>query len=103
MTSAESLPPEAIALPDAPTDGITALSYLHPTTTGGSAASSSSSSSLLVSTSFDGCVRIHNTQERKVVLSQTMESGPILSLATPTTSSRARQHFSVEDLVCLEK
>ncbi|CAB9502639.1 Mitotic checkpoint protein BUB3 [Seminavis robusta] len=64
-------PPEAVSLPSPPTDGITALSYLPGQPT------------LLASTSFDGAVRIHDTNERKFVLSQTMESGPLLSLATP--------------------
>jgi len=67
------VPPEAISLPDAPTDGITALSYLPDP----------ESASLLASTSFDGAVRLHDTRttKRKLVLS--MESGPLLSLATP--------------------
>jgi WD40 repeat protein len=66
-------PPEAVSLPDPPTDGITALKYLP----------SAEFSSLLASTSFDGAVRIHDTKEKKCVLSQAMESGPLLSLATP--------------------
>jgi WD40 repeat protein len=64
-------PPEAYSLPNPPTDGITALSYLPDQT------------SLLASTSFDGAVRIHDTAERTLKTSQTMESGPLLSLATP--------------------
>lgn len=64
-------PPEAISLPDPPTDGVTDLRYLPDST------------ALLASTSFDGAVRIHDTKERRLVLSQTMESGPLLSLATP--------------------
>lgn len=64
-------PPEAISLPDPPTDGITALCFLP------------GSPSRLASTSFDGAVRIHDTKEKKCVLSHTMESGPLLSLATP--------------------
>ena len=69
-------PPEAVSLPDPPTDGITALKYL-PTN------NNESSTSRLASTSFDGAVRIHDTQERKCMLSHAMESGPLLSLAMP--------------------
>ena len=76
MTSEALVPPEALALPDPPTDGITALSYLPNT-------NAASNKSLLASTSFDGSVRIHDTHDRKLVLQQSMESGPLLSLATP--------------------
>jgi cell cycle arrest protein BUB3 len=69
-------PPEAKQLPDSPNDGVTALSYLpNPST------------SLLAATSWDGTLRIYDTatkdHDATLQLSQTMESGPLLSLATP--------------------
>ena len=67
-------PPEARALPDPPTDGITQLSYLPAT---------SSNASLLTSSSWDGSIRIHDTSALSHVCSHSMESGPLLSLATP--------------------
>lgn len=67
--------PESISLPDAPSDGITQLSYLP------------SNSSLLASTSWDGSLRIHNTSSKTLVTNQALASGPILSLATPSNSS----------------
>mmetsp|Transcript_17760 Transcript_17760/g.32132 ORF Transcript_17760/g.32132 Transcript_17760/m.32132 type:complete len:348 (-) Transcript_17760:230-1273(-) len=66
-------PPEARSLPDPPTDGITSLSYLP----------SKESLSLLASTSWDGALRVHDTSAMSRVLSQTMDAGPLLSLATP--------------------
>eukprot|EP00560_Eucampia_antarctica_P003754 CAMPEP_0197832596 /NCGR_PEP_ID=MMETSP1437-20131217/15296_1 /TAXON_ID=49252 ORGANISM="Eucampia antarctica, Strain CCMP1452" /NCGR_SAMPLE_ID=MMETSP1437 /ASSEMBLY_ACC=CAM_ASM_001096 /LENGTH=352 /DNA_ID=CAMNT_0043436041 /DNA_START=40 /DNA_END=1098 /DNA_ORIENTATION=+ len=65
--------PEAIALPDPPTDGVTSLSFLPPDI----------SDSLLVSSSWDGSVRIHDVASMKLVACQAMESGSLLSLATP--------------------
>lgn len=79
-------PPEAVSLPDPPTDGITQLSYLPVIASTDSVANNdnnNNSNSLLASTSFDGAVRIHDTKKRKCLLSQSMESGPLLSLATP--------------------
>lgn len=66
--------PEPVALPSPPTDGVTSLSYL---------ADQLSSESLLASTSWDGCLRIHDTSTMTHVASHNMESGPLLSLATP--------------------
>jgi len=66
MESSEPLP-EAKALPDAPTDGITALEYLG-------------NKSLLASTSWDGVLRVHDTLAQKLELSQAAEI-PLLSLA----------------------
>ena len=83
--------PEAKALPDPPTDGISALRYLPSRTTDGSIATTTSDddSSLLASTSWDGCVRLHDTNPDKwcLQLSHAMESGPLLSLATTRTSA----------------
>lgn len=66
MESREPLP-EAKALTDAPTDGITALEYLG-------------NKSLVASTSWDGVLRVHDTRAQKLELSQAMEI-PLLSLA----------------------
>lgn len=66
-------PPEARLLPSPPTDGITSLSY-H------------GSSSYLVSTSWDGSLRIHDTQDMTHVLTASMECGPLLSLAAAPAS-----------------
>jgi cell cycle arrest protein BUB3 len=63
--------PEAIALPDPPTDGITSLRYLL-----------GAPKSLLASTSWDGSVRVHDTAEQRRVFSHSMEIGPLLSLTT---------------------
>lgn len=69
LTSAE---PEL--LPEGPTDGITCLSYLP-----------NKEKSLLASTSWDGCLRIHETNlqngESKLQVQHSMESGPLFSLA----------------------
>jgi cell cycle arrest protein BUB3 len=64
-----ALPPEAVALDDPPTDGITCLQYLGR-------------QPLLVSTSWDGYVRVHDTSTRSRMLIQNMNSGPLLSLTT---------------------
>jgi WD40 repeat protein len=64
--------PEAKSLLDPPSDGVTALSYLPK-----------EACSHLASTSWDGAVRIHDTAQNTALLKQTMDSGPLLSLATP--------------------
>jgi len=66
-------PPEAIPLPDPPSDGVTGLAYLPP----------NPSPSLLASTSWDGCIRIHDTQSRTPKATKAMECGPLLSIAAP--------------------
>ena len=68
-------PPEAKPLPDPPTDGVTGLSFL--------------SNDLLASSSWDGSVRIHDVNSMKLMTCQAMESGPLLSLATPTNDDGA--------------
>ena len=71
--------PQPIALPDPPTDGITGLQYLG-------------TSNLLASSSWDGCLRIHDTGDihsngggtsnaAKMQVSQSHSVGPLLSLA----------------------
>ena len=64
-------PPEAKSL-SIFSDGISALSYLPK-----------QDASLLASTSWDGSVRLHDTVARSAVMTQTMDSGPLLSLAIP--------------------
>ena len=61
--------PEPWPVSEPPKDGITALSY--------------SSKTLLASTSWDGSVRLHDTVDLQCKLSHLLESGPLLSLATP--------------------
>uniref|UniRef100_A0A6U3TF74 Uncharacterized protein n=1 Tax=Ditylum brightwellii TaxID=49249 RepID=A0A6U3TF74_9STRA len=70
-------PPETRTLPNPPTDGITSLSYIPP----------GQSSSHLASTSWDGSLRIHDTSSLTHVMSQNLEAGPLLSLATPAGGS----------------
>lgn len=60
---------ESRSLPDPPTDGITQISYLGST-------------SLLASSSWDGTLKIHDTEESVLQVSQAMNIGPLLSLAT---------------------
>jgi len=71
-TMAQQPPPEAKPLPSPPTDGITALSFTPK-----------AQSNFLASTSWDGSLRLHDTSQMSSVLSQPMDSGPLLSLATP--------------------
>lgn len=73
LTMATQPPPEAKSLPEPPSDGITSLSYLP-----------SAPSHLLASTSWDGSVRVYNTDVKSAVLSHAMDSGPLLALATPS-------------------
>jgi cell cycle arrest protein BUB3 len=71
MESSAALP-EAIVVPDAPTDGITALAYLPHT-------------SLLAATSWDGSVRVYDTSTTAsphLERSHFLHAGPCLSLAT---------------------
>jgi len=72
-------------LPDPPTDGITALSYFTRRSAG------AAPSEYLASTSWDGCLRVHDTgisseegaeTDTKLLTKQNMDSGPLLSLAT---------------------
>ena len=68
--------PEPISLPSPPNDGITSLQYLG-----------SSSPSLLVSTSWDGALRIHSTIAKELMVTQTMDGGPLLCMAIPNDSA----------------
>ena len=70
--------PEPTSLPSPPNDGITSLQYLP---------SNSLSSSLLASTSWDGALRIHDTSAKNHVVTQTMDSGPLLCMAIGSTAS----------------
>jgi hypothetical protein len=83
--------PEAKALPDPPTDGISALRFLPSGTPDDTTTTTTvqDCSSLLASTSWDGCVRLHDTDPEKwcLQLSHAMESGPLLSLTTTRMSS----------------
>lgn len=73
-------PPEAKPLPDSPTDGVTSLSFL--------------SKDLLASSSWDGSVRIHDVNSMKLMTCQAMESGPLLSLATPRIEGDAGEVYT---------
>eukprot|EP00551_Chaetoceros_affinis_P006818 CAMPEP_0203678898 /NCGR_PEP_ID=MMETSP0090-20130426/33672_1 /ASSEMBLY_ACC=CAM_ASM_001088 /TAXON_ID=426623 /ORGANISM="Chaetoceros affinis, Strain CCMP159" /LENGTH=405 /DNA_ID=CAMNT_0050546341 /DNA_START=63 /DNA_END=1280 /DNA_ORIENTATION=- len=77
MSSQSSPPPEPIQLQSPPTDGITCLSYLPLNDD----SSSSSSSSLLACSSWDGTVRLYDTQSMMNVCTHSMDCGPVLSLA----------------------
>lgn len=66
--------PEPTSLPSPPKDGITSLQYLP-------------SSSLLASTSWDGALRIHDAVAKSHMVTQTMDSGPLLSMAIGGGSS----------------
>jgi WD40 repeat protein len=68
-------PPEPKPLPSPPKDGITSLLYLPQSS------SFSGFSSLLAASSWDGTVRVYDTQKMEHVCTQSMESGPVLSLA----------------------
>lgn len=75
-------PPEAKLL-DKFSDGISALQYLPE---------SSDGKKLLASTSWDGAIRVHDTSSERdagsrLLLTQNMESGPLLSLAVAAGSS----------------
>lgn len=62
------------ALPSPPSDGITCLSYLPDT-------DADNSSKLLACSSWDGTVRLYDTTALTNVCIQSMDSGPVLSLA----------------------
>ena len=70
--------PEPISLPSPPNDGITSLKYLG-----------SSSPSLLVSTSWDGALRIHDTVANELMVTQTMDCGPLLCMDVPNDDSNS--------------
>jgi len=63
-------PPEARLLPDCPTDGVSSLSYIRK------------APSLLAASSWDGTLRVYDTKTMTLQRSQTMDAGPLLSLAT---------------------
>mmetsp|Transcript_61418 Transcript_61418/g.73878 ORF Transcript_61418/g.73878 Transcript_61418/m.73878 type:complete len:370 (+) Transcript_61418:45-1154(+) len=71
--------PEARALSDPPTDGITSLCYLPQS-------SINPSLSLLACSSWDGCLRVYDTKTQANVVTHSMDSrsaAPLLSLAVP--------------------
>jgi len=69
--------PDMRSLPEPPTDGITALSYMGD-----------DQSRLLASSSWDGSVRIYDTSSLTNVCTQVMESGPLLGMATAASDSK---------------
>eukprot|EP00573_Skeletonema_grethae_P003458 CAMPEP_0201709168 /NCGR_PEP_ID=MMETSP0578-20130828/57955_1 /ASSEMBLY_ACC=CAM_ASM_000663 /TAXON_ID=267565 /ORGANISM="Skeletonema grethea, Strain CCMP 1804" /LENGTH=376 /DNA_ID=CAMNT_0048198121 /DNA_START=46 /DNA_END=1176 /DNA_ORIENTATION=- len=73
--------PEPIALPSPPNDGITSLQYIDTQ-------NSSSSQQLLASTSWDGALRLHDTSAKTHVATHVMECGPLLSMTSPSSSSK---------------
>ena len=78
-------PPEAISLPSPPNDGITSLQYLP------------SSPSLLASTSWDGGLYIHDTLSNEHLVTQSMECGPLLCMAIPSTSENESEGRGGDD------
>ncbi len=67
-----STPLEPQPLPSPPSDGITCLKYLPV---------ASSSTTTLACTSWDGTVRLYDTKTMTNVCTQSMDCGPLLSLA----------------------
>lgn len=80
-------PPEAKLLDKFP-DGISALQYLPA-----SSSSNNDGKKLLASTNWDGAVRVHDTTSSTspLVLTHSMESGPLLSLAVTAGSSSSSE------------
>lgn len=70
-------PPEAKSLAKF-SDGISALEYYL---------SEESTSSHIAATSWDGTLRIHDTATQTALATQSMECGPLLSLAIPSPTS----------------
>lgn len=62
-----------VSLPDPPTDGVTGLAFVGE-------------SALLASTSWDGCIRIHDADMASHKATKTMDSGPLLSLTCTSNS-----------------
>mmetsp|Transcript_21661 Transcript_21661/g.51165 ORF Transcript_21661/g.51165 Transcript_21661/m.51165 type:complete len:427 (-) Transcript_21661:107-1387(-) len=105
----QTTPPEARLL-DKFVDGISSLQYIPgggpgDASAGGATADSGQQQTttrrrLLASTSWDGVVRVHDTSRTwdpsngsssNAVLAHNMESGPLLSLAVPSSSSSSQQ------------
>jgi len=68
-------------------DGITALSYLPPAPISSGPNIDSDSDNTVAATSWDGTLRVYNTHTGTLVVAQTMESGPLLSMAVVGTAS----------------
>ena len=74
-------PPEVKSIATC-SDGISALSYLPPTTSNSSSSDGGGNGGdTVAATSWDGTLRVYNTQTGTMLLTQTMESGPLLSMA----------------------
>ena len=73
-------PPEVKSIATC-SDGISALSYLPPTSNSSSSSGGGSGGDTVAATSWDGTLRVYNTQTGTMLLTQTMESGPLLSMA----------------------
>mmetsp|Transcript_51147 Transcript_51147/g.147593 ORF Transcript_51147/g.147593 Transcript_51147/m.147593 type:complete len:349 (-) Transcript_51147:79-1125(-) len=71
-------PPEAKSIAKF-SDGISALQYFT---------ASQQATEFLAATSWDGTLRVLDTADKSVILTQTMESGPLLSLATMSTPNK---------------
>jgi len=99
MSSIDS-DPSIIRLPSpAAMDGITDLCYIHHCSASTSADDNDAASDdriLLASSSWDGCIRIHDTTEinkgAKFLTLQNMESGPILSMDAYTIPNDDHDH-----------
>jgi cell cycle arrest protein BUB3 len=99
MTSSIESDPTIMRLPSpAAMDGITDLSFIHSSINSTSTTHDNNDTSnkrmLLASSSWDGCIRIHDTTDisngadkAKLVALNNMESGPLLSIDAYTTTS----------------
>ena len=114
MTSSIESDPTINRLPSpAAMDGITDLSYIHcssnidsttSTTTNGTHDNNTDNNNkrvLLASSSWDGCIRIHDTTDisngndkAKLVALNNMESGPLLSIDAYTTTATSESDSS---------
>ena len=99
MTSSIESDPTIMRLPSpAAMDGITDLSFIHSSINSTSTTHDNNDTSnkrmLLASSSWDGCIRIHDTTDisngadkAKLVALNNMESGPLLSIDAYTNAA----------------
>ena len=87
-------------------DGISALQYLPASTSTDATTrnnNSGTSSSRVAATSWDGTLRVYDTHTGTMLLTQTMESGPLLSMAivaaSPAESSSSSSSQSASYMI----